>query len=172
MRSGQFWSKLSLWGLILTVQLLGLVFTFSRGPWIGTLMALAVFIALMLIFGRWRFLLRALMVLATALALASAIVFLPSAFRGEEAAQESAPGADRVAELATTIAGQVPGVGGGFGAGGLSGRTQLWKESWGLMTDHPWFEFDGLKLSFVTTTGWIRSGLVPRYLSVGQPARL
>ena len=40
-KSLDFWVRLSLWVPVLTILLLGIVFTLSRGPWAGTAMALA-----------------------------------------------------------------------------------------------------------------------------------
>ena len=42
------------WGLVLAVQVLGLTFTFSRGPWLGTLFAMAVLLGLAAVFVGWR----------------------------------------------------------------------------------------------------------------------
>ena len=42
------------WTLLLTIQLLGLVFTQGRGSWLGTILALVTFLVLASIFGKWR----------------------------------------------------------------------------------------------------------------------
>ena len=42
------------WVAVLTVQFLGMIFTFSRGPWLGTLLALCGFLLLSLLFVGWR----------------------------------------------------------------------------------------------------------------------
>ena len=57
-----FWWKLGLWSAILAAQVLGLVFTFSRGPWVGTIVALVGFIGLVAAFAHWRVLIRTVMV--------------------------------------------------------------------------------------------------------------
>ena len=177
-RSAGYWWKLGLWGVILAVQLLGLFFTFSRGPWVGTGVALVGFIGLAAAFAvwdvliqviklsrhdrgvtllgfiglvaasaHWRIVVRAVMVLVLAFAIASAIVFWPSGAGEDEATTASAAGG--AGELIGSVVAQVPAVGGQFGAAGLSGRVELWQESWGLMTQHPWFEFDSLSFSFL-----------------------
>ena len=76
MRTPGYWWKLGLWGLVLAVQILGLLFTYARGPWIGAAVALVGFIGLLAALGHWRILLRATMVLALAVAVVAAIVFL------------------------------------------------------------------------------------------------
>lgn len=44
----------SLWSAVLAVQLLGITFTFARGPWVGTMSALVMFLGLATIFIGWR----------------------------------------------------------------------------------------------------------------------
>jgi len=43
------------WGLVLAIQLLGITFTFSRGPWLGTFFGVSMFLGLTLLFLGWRF---------------------------------------------------------------------------------------------------------------------
>jgi len=43
-----------IWASLLAVQLLGLMFTFSRGPWVGTVLALGVFLVLVLLAFGWQ----------------------------------------------------------------------------------------------------------------------
>ncbi|MCH7622055.1 MAG: O-antigen ligase family protein [Chloroflexi bacterium] len=59
-----------LWSLILAVQLLGITFTFSRGPWVGTLAAVVSFFGLGVIFLGWRLCGRAVLVLGLAAVMA------------------------------------------------------------------------------------------------------
>ena len=63
-----------LWASVLAVQLLGLMFTFSRGPWSGAVMALAVFLGLIVISLGWRMLIRAGLALGLAGILALAFL--------------------------------------------------------------------------------------------------
>jgi tetratricopeptide (TPR) repeat protein len=62
------------WGLVLAVQLLGLTFTFSRGPWIGGIFSLGAFLVLALVFVGWRFVLRAGLILVLSLAFILAVL--------------------------------------------------------------------------------------------------
>ena len=64
----------SLWALLLSVQLLGLMFTFSRGPWGGAVLALFVFLSLVLLSLGWRVLIRTGLVLALAGVLSVALL--------------------------------------------------------------------------------------------------
>lgn len=59
-------SMTSGWGVLLAVQLLGITFTFARGPWIGTLFGVAVFLGLVLIFLGRNYFMRALLPLGLA----------------------------------------------------------------------------------------------------------
>ena len=55
-----------IWAVILAVQLLGLMFTYSRGPWGGAVLALAVFLVLVVLSVGWRLLIQAGLVLGLA----------------------------------------------------------------------------------------------------------
>ena len=52
-----------LWAAILTVELLGITFTFSRGPWVGMMAAIGVFLGLAALTASWRAVVRAVLVL-------------------------------------------------------------------------------------------------------------
>ena len=53
-QSGRDTLLASVWASLLAVQLLGLMFTFSRGPWAGAILSLAVFMGLIIISLGWR----------------------------------------------------------------------------------------------------------------------
>ena len=195
-----------LWALVLMVQVLGITVTFSRGPWVGTLVAVMGFLVLTAIVADWRSFSRAalilgltsvfglavlhwqgsisilgqgpwigavlvlvgllglavvlvgrqtivrfLLVVGIAAAIAVGIVLVPSWFEGDDtpsgtlpasAAAASDSTASEVAERLSSIKGQV--LGGLFG-----GRGDLWKDSWRLIRDRPWFGFDSLSLAWL-----------------------
>ena len=169
MSTSGFWWRLGAWGLVLAVQLLGLLFTYTRGPSTGTLMALVAFITLALVFANWRIAVRAGMVLAVAVLVAAAIVFLPARL----GSQQPDPVAEHVPELISSVAGQVPILGSQAGAGRLSGRVEIWKESWGLMTHHPWFGFDTLSWPYLRSlVGYGPDMFHSTYLLVSPPAHM
>ena len=60
------------WGVVLAIQLLGLAFTLSRGPWVGTAVSIAGFFGLALLFVGWRVFGQAAVVLGLAAVLALA----------------------------------------------------------------------------------------------------
>lgn len=68
---------LATWTIILTIQFLGIIFTFSRGPWLGTFLALSGFLALSLLFIGWRGFGRACLILGWS-ALLTAVIILTS----------------------------------------------------------------------------------------------
>lgn len=140
-----FWSKLSFWSFALAIQLLGIIFTSGRGPWVGTLLAVASFLALVTIFLGWRTMVRAAIALVLAAALASAVLLAPLGPEGNEAAGAGGPAVTTSKEAATRFTG-IPNQ---IASGGLSGRIEIWKTSWQLMVDHPWVGFDSLSLSFL-----------------------
>ena len=72
-----FWWMWMLWTAVLAVQMLGIIFTSSRGPWVGTIFALGTFVGLAVIFAGWRAGIRGASVLAAAAAITAAVLFLP-----------------------------------------------------------------------------------------------
>ena len=75
-----FWQKTGFWVLVLSLQLLGIIFTQSRGPWLGTFIALAGVLGLVLVFVGWRFLIRTALVLGLAALMTFAVLYVPSIF--------------------------------------------------------------------------------------------
>ena len=166
MSTSGFWWRLSAWGLVLAVQLLGLLFTYTRGPATGTLVALVGFVSLALLFVNWRIALRAVLVLAVGVIVATAVVLLPARLGW----QQSETAAGHVPEMVGSVAAQVPILGGQTGAGRLSGRAEIWKESWGLMTHHPWFGFDTLGWPYLRSlVGYGPDMFHSAYLLVSPP---
>jgi tetratricopeptide (TPR) repeat protein/O-antigen ligase len=137
-RTGAFWLKLGLWVLVLAVQLLGVTFTISRAPWLGTFVALAGSLGLAGIFVGWRALARGATVLGLAVVLILPIVLLPSRLEGADTSITT------VSSITTESSQRLSQAVSGTAEGGISGRVTLWKTSWGLMLDRPWFEFDDL----------------------------
>ena len=147
MGTARFWLGLALWVPVMTVQFLGIIFTLSRGPWVGTALALGLFLTLVGISMGWRTLLRAVAVLALTGALTAAVILTPPLFNrpatvagGLAIAQgdDAAVAAQRFASISSEV-----------GGGGLSGRIQTWEHSWRLARYHPWFEFDTLSLAWL-----------------------
>ena len=151
-KSGIWW-KLGIWLPVLTVQLMGIVFTLGRGAWLGTMLAMVIFLVLVVLFVGWRTLVRAALVpalmavVAVVAVVAAAMVLLPSWFKAEDEAAAGpvsstaeAGAAEQAVERFTSIGGEVAG-------GSVSNRTEIWKGSWRRMVHHPWFEFDSLNLS-------------------------
>ena len=68
-RIGRDYLATSFWALVLSVQILGLMFTFSRGPWVGAVLALVVFLGFIVFSLGWRALIRTGLVLGLAGAL-------------------------------------------------------------------------------------------------------
>ena len=81
---GWSWSRLrpfllslavvGLWSAILTVQLLGITFTFARGPWVGMVAAMVGFIGLAALFAGWRPFARVAMILGLTVAWGVAVL--------------------------------------------------------------------------------------------------
>ena len=146
MRAPGFWWKVVLWALALSVQLLALKFTDSRGPWAGTLVAVVALLGLTLVVVGWRWLARIGLVLVISLIIAGVVLLLPSRLQGtggpaEASVSTSQLGNDTgVTEVTASVSSRVAGR-------GLSGRIEIWEDSWQLMLHRPWFAFDDLSLS-------------------------
>ena len=151
-RNVAFWWMLSFWGSVLAVQMLGIIFTFSRGPWGGTSVALLGFLVLTAAFVGWRSLARGATVLTLGVALAVGVIFLPVPVEVnvEQIARERiSSAADELAsDGLMPVPSQLSTTGSALYAGGLSGRIELWQVSRNLMLDHPWFGFDTDHLSW------------------------
>ena len=144
-RSSSFWLVLGSWTVLLTVQMLGMVFTLTRGPWFGTIFALLVLLGLTAVFVGWRNLARTILAIGLAVALTSAVLVLTSgSSRGDDGEEASTTGtaAEEVADRISTVGRQAV-------SGGLGGRVDVWRVSWRLMIDRPWFSFDTLSLSYL-----------------------
>ena len=143
LRAANFWWKLVPWVGVITVQLLGISYGLTRGPWIGTFVALVGLLGLITLFVGWRFLARAALALGPALVITVVILAIPWSAERENA--EIKQTTDITA--ASQVADRLSMVGQQTLAGGLGGRFDVWKGSWRLMTDRPWFGFDTLSLS-------------------------
>ena len=146
--SAAFWGTVALWVPMLAIQLLGIVFTFSRGPWIGTVFALTGALALFAIFVSRGVLARAMLVLALSVTLTWVVMSIrvdtnkvDTNFADSSVTitpRAAAPVARRFASTGPAVAG-----------GGISGRLEYWKGSGRLMARHPWFGFDSLSLPWL-----------------------
>jgi tetratricopeptide (TPR) repeat protein/O-antigen ligase len=130
------WWNLGLWLAILTVQLLGLTFTLSRGPWLGTAVALVGFLGFLAAFVSWRNLAKATAMLVLVIVLTGAIVSVTPQ-----------PGAQADTTTADVVTDRLSAVGNQSASGGLGGRIRIWKSSWQLIKHHRWYEFDSLSLA-------------------------
>lgn len=173
---GRRWPSIShmtiagVWALVLTIQFLGIVFTFSRGPWLGTILALLVFLLLTVLMVGWRALTWASLIVGIAALLTFAIIqgvgtdifSLPSgsdnseAAAGENSSTTAPTNSDVTADLtapinstATEVTQRTTSISSEVASGGLSNRVKIWKGSLTLMRDHPWFEFDELSLPWL-----------------------
>ena len=136
-RTAGFWGKVSLWSLCLSIQLTGIGFTLSRGPWVGTIVALAGFIGLVAIFAGWRTLGRAGLVLGLALILPAMIMLVLTRIEQYELETGQASAAQVIGERFTSIQGEAT-------IESLSRRTEIWSVSWQVIRSRPLFEFDSL----------------------------
>ena len=172
-RTVRFWGLFGLWTIILTVQMTALIFASSRGPWGGTVAALAALLGVVAALVGWRSFVRMALLLGMAAGLTAAIVTVPPPLSTGEVirigTQEYRPPVE-VIDLSQRASAQVTSIGrdvfsaarevesggrdvesGGrdVGGGGLSGRLVIWETSGRLMLRRPWFEFDNPSLSLL-----------------------
>ena len=129
---------LGLWMPLLLVHFLGLVFTLSRGSWGGTALALVVFFGLAALLVDRLTLLKVGLVTGIAVALAALILVPSPVSRWLAPPVDATTTSELIAERLGTIEGTES-------VSGLRGRAELWKTSWSLMTERPWFQFDDAK---------------------------
>jgi hypothetical protein len=218
--------------MVLAIQFMGLIFTFSRGPWLGTLLTLSGFLALSFLFVGWRGFGRAILILGWSALLSGVIILttgsvltsgialgvwtlliittvitiavafqdsLPMASTGQRievwssrlrlsgsikarlvsgtimaigiivamalvffvvmppaglisvASGEDNPETTSSDNLGFQITQRFASITNSILTGDLSNRVDIWSGSIVLMREHPWFEFDTLRLP------WIRS---------------
>lgn len=164
--------------LALAVQFLGLVFTLSRGPWLGTTIAIALMVGLVSIFTGWANTAKLAVIIGLGGVIAVGVLINPS-FKSDldpgpvisssavsdstlaaslidnsvqqpEADVETPSNISVVVEPTASEAFQRMRSMLGIVAGGLTGGRQThWKVSWVLIRDRPWFEFDNLSLRWL-----------------------
>jgi tetratricopeptide (TPR) repeat protein len=154
-RSTKFWWKLGIWSLVLTLQLLGVVFAFSRGPLLGTIIAVAGFVGLVTVFVGWRALARVAMVLGVAAVLTIVALYLPllsdgdaADIAGDVASPSSVEDSAKV-RAPPEVTEEIASIGIQVTRGGLSGRVEIWRNTWDIISHRRWFAFDDLNLSFL-----------------------
>ena len=133
-----FWGKLGFWIFVLTILLLGMLFTLSRGPWFGTAVALGLFLGGLALLVGLRQSAHAALVLGAAVLISVLVLQIPSS---REVESEVVPSASQaVTTRVTNTAASV-------GAAGLEGRLRIWRASRRLVSNHPWYGFDALSVS-------------------------
>ena len=147
------------WTLVLGVQLLGLIFTFSRGPWLGVIGAMTVLLWLTLFFAGWRIWIKGILVLGIAAGLCVVVVLSVPEFAivYENVDDEVSISRVTLASVdvdtrgfpSVNVVERFGSLGGEVARGGLSGRFEIWRVSKRLILQRPWFEFESLSLPWL-----------------------
>ena len=125
------------WAGLIAVQLAAVFFTLSRGPWIGLVVGIIVWLVLVATVASRHAVIRASLLLLVALGLALAVAMAPlSPTETDEASKDAL--LDRAASISTQLT-----------TGGVSGRVSLWKRSTSLIVERPWFDSEGRGLVLV-----------------------
>ena len=99
-RVGGWWPHVALWGIwiaVLSIQILGLIFTLSRGPWIGAMTAVVVMLGIVTVLGGKRAIIRFVLLSIVTLAVIGFVILDPTFEFGGE-------GGDDEASISTTDA--------------------------------------------------------------------
>ena len=129
--------RVVLWVFVLSIQISALLFTLSRGPWIATTFAIFLFLLLLIFFSGWRKAIAPTIVVITAIVAAYGVSYLPTSYSQEY----SSP---KIPERISSISSEVT-------SGGLNQRFNIWKASWILISERPWFESSELPLNSLRT---------------------
>ncbi len=140
------WWRLSPWVVLVSIQLIGLTFTLSRGAWAATGFGAAVFLVAVALFVGWRPLVRGVLTLALAVAVAAATVSW-AAPPGDIDSTQDSPAAD--VSVAGAASQRLFLVGAEASSGGLSGRIDIWQNSWNIIIGNPSVDIDDLDLGAV-----------------------
>ena len=131
----RFCLNLALWVPIMTLQCLGMVFTLSRGPWMGTALSLGLVLGLVGFFLGRRILLRVVLILALTGLITTLALRLPN---GDADAETGVVVAERFASITSQA-----------GGGSMKARLEIWKTSWLLSRYHPWPNSESLALAWL-----------------------
>ena len=139
-KTAKFWQRAGFWSVVLGVQLIGTVFTLSRGPWVGTAIAVMAILVLFGLFVGWSALGRAGLVLGVAAALTAFVVVVPTGLGWYE---RGVGDASALAQIEGRFTAMHP----EDSSGSLGQRIGIWRSSGQVITQRPWFESEDLDFS-------------------------
>lgn len=125
-RSG-FLAQTAALAVPISIQLVGITYTLSRGPWIGLGVALAAALTFTALLMGWSALRRLGAAAAIAVGVASIMAIVPASVNGRESGS-AAVVTDRLDDTAQDL------------GGGLNSRLTIWKNSARLIAERPWFD--------------------------------
>jgi O-antigen ligase len=93
-RVGRWWvqsAALGIWVSAISIQLLGLIFTFSRGPWVGAVASVAMMLGMITLFAGRRAIVRIVLLLGVTLAVVGVVIADPTfEFGSDDLSNETA----------------------------------------------------------------------------------
>ena len=115
----------ALWTLIISIQIISLIHTLSRGAWVSVAVFASIFCIGLCIYVGWRFALKVILILSI-----SAIMSLTSILLLEkEDSRPTSEIADRIASIQSEVL-----------DGDLNQRIPIWLSTWEIILSRPWFE--------------------------------
>ena len=130
---------------------LGIILIADLGPWLSAPIVVGALTGIAAAIFDWPYLGRVVVGLGVAGAVAAAVLLAPS-FLDKSAATagtQPTPASSASASTATEVAERFSSIRKDVLSGLLAGRSTHWKGSWRLIRDRPWFDFDGLSLSWL-----------------------
>ena len=126
--------------VLISVQLVAVLFTLSRGPWLGLATGLLVWLVLLWGVAGRRMLLRGSLFLGAVFFLTTIAVVVIGPPRGLERSVESGEVGFFEAQSVDAFIGRTASIGADVTTGGLSGRLSIWGRSVSLVVERPWLD--------------------------------
>ena len=118
------------WVALVVVQLMAIMFTLSRGPWIALAAGSLVWLAMVGVIAGRRTFIRAFLALSVSVAVALILtVTVVPALSGSPGESDRDALFGRAASVSTEVT-----------SGGISGRLSIWKRSADIIMERPWFD--------------------------------
>tara|TARA_Y100000588_G_scaffold104179_1_gene113609 strand:- start:3620 stop:5800 length:2181 start_codon:yes stop_codon:yes gene_type:complete len=115
----------AMWALIISIQLISLIHTLTRGAWVSVALLTSILCLGMCICIGWRVALKLSLIFAIAVIISlSAILVIE-----EESSRPASQIADRIASIQSEVL-----------EGDLNQRIPIWVSSWQIIVSRPWFE--------------------------------
>ncbi|MEC9309276.1 MAG: O-antigen ligase family protein [Chloroflexota bacterium] len=133
-------TMVAMWSLTLSMQISAMLFTLSRGPWVATLGSIVLFMILVLIFSGWRTTIFPTIVILLSAIIALSISGIPTIYLLKEVPNV------KTGASGLSVPQRFQSIPSAITSGRLNQRFIIWKASWLLISERPWFESENLPI--------------------------